>query len=78
MPSLDVAAASGVGVSANAILFKDNKFLWAGWTHPQISTSSPLKKLCAGFMVRKSSCFLPLLPFTRYFWVGQVLGVILA
>ncbi|MDZ8227666.1 hypothetical protein [Nostoc sp. ChiVER01] len=48
MPSLDVAAASGVGVSANAILFKDNKFLWAGWTHPRILTSSPLKKLCGG------------------------------
>ena len=47
MPSLDVAVASGVGVSANAIL-KDNKFLWAERTHPQILTSSPLKKLCGG------------------------------
>ncbi|MEH1838375.1 MAG: hypothetical protein V7L20_06340 [Nostoc sp.] len=48
MPSLDVAAVSGVEVSANAILSKDNKFLWSGWTHPQILTSSPLKKLCEG------------------------------
>ncbi|MEH2433267.1 MAG: hypothetical protein V7K25_03280 [Nostoc sp.] len=78
MPSLDVATASGVGVSANAILFKDNKFLWTGWTHPQILTSSALKKLCTGFMVRKSSYFLLLLPFTRHFCIGRVLEVILA
>ncbi|WP_324981239.1 hypothetical protein [Nostoc sp.] len=48
MPSLDVAAASEVGVSANAIVSKDNKYLWAGWMHPQILTSSRLKKLCGG------------------------------
>ncbi|MEA5622034.1 hypothetical protein [Nostoc sp. UHCC 0251] len=41
MPSLGVVAtASEVRVSANAILSKDNKFLWAGWTHPQTKTWS--------------------------------------
>lgn len=35
MPSLGVVAtASKVRVSANVILSRDNKFLWAGWTHP--------------------------------------------
>jgi hypothetical protein len=28
----------------------------------------------AEFMVRKSSSFLPLLAFTRYFWVGVLVG----
>ncbi|MCC5628530.1 hypothetical protein LC613_10620 [Nostoc sphaeroides CHAB 2801] len=40
MPSLDLAAASGVRVSANAILSRDNEFLWAGWTHGQTKTWS--------------------------------------
>ena len=40
MPSLDVAAANGVQVGANAIFSRDNKFLWAGWAHPQILTRS--------------------------------------
>ncbi|AUB40795.1 hypothetical protein COO91_06822 [Nostoc flagelliforme CCNUN1] len=37
---MDVAAASVVRVSANAIFSRDNKFLWAGWTHPQTKTWS--------------------------------------
>ncbi|MBD2245015.1 hypothetical protein [Nostoc sp. FACHB-888] len=40
MPSFGYAYASGVRVSANAHLSKDNKFLWAGWTHPQTKTWS--------------------------------------